>query len=236
MHLTLRKAADRGVANFGWLDSKHSFSFGHYQDRAHMGFGALRVINDDRVAGGSGFPEHPHADMEILSYVISGALAHKDSLGTGSVIKPGDLQRMSAGRGIRHSEFNASATEPVHFLQIWIVPEAKGIAPGYEQTAFAADEKRGQLRLVGSRDGRDGSVRIHQDVDMRAGLFKTGERAVHPVAVGRMVWVQVARGTVAVNGVTLAAGDGASMAATGTLTLDGLGVTDAEVLVFDLAA
>src|SRR5262245_19874399 len=162
MSLRLRKAQDRGRADFGWLDSRHSFSFGHYHDPAHMGFGPLRVINDDRVAPGGGFPTHPHADMEIISYVLEGALEHKDSLGTGSAIRPGDVQRMSAGSGVRHSEFNASKTEPVHFLQIWVIPEKNGIEPSYEQKAFSAAEKRGKLRLVGSRDGRDGSVTIHQ--------------------------------------------------------------------------
>ncbi len=236
MPLKVRKAADRGKANFGWLDSKHTFSFGHYNDPDHMGFGPLRVINDDRVAGGGGFPTHPHADMEIISYVVTGALEHQDSIGTGSVIKPGDVQRMSAGTGIRHSEFNASKTDPVHFLQIWIVPETRHIEPGYEQKSFEAKAKRGKLRLVGSRQGRDGSITIHQRVDMFAGLFKTGERAVHQLAEGRAAWLQIARGTVALNGVTLSAGDGASMVQPGLLTLDGLDITDAEVLLFDLAA
>ena len=174
--LTLRRAEERGRANLGWLDSRHSFSFGHYYDPEHMGFGPLRVINDDRVAPGGGFPTHPHGDMEIVSYVLEGGLAHKDSLGTGSVIRPGDVQRMSAGSGIRHSEFNASKTEPVHFLQIWIVPERQGLEPGYEQKTFSAEEKRGKLRLVGSRDGREGSVTIHQDVDLYATLLERRRR------------------------------------------------------------
>ena len=169
--LKIRRADERGRTDFGWLDSRHSFSFGHYYDPAHMGFGPLRVINDDRVTPGAGFPTHPHGNMEIVSYVLDGALAHKDSLGTGSVIRPGDVQRMSAGSGIRHSEFNASASEPVHFLQIWIVPETEGLAPSYEQKRFSAEEKRGKLRLVASRDGRDGSVTIHRDVDLYATLL-----------------------------------------------------------------
>ncbi len=172
--LTLRRAEERGRANFGWLDSRHSFSFGSYFDEKHMGFGPLRVINDDRVAGGGGFPAHPHADMEIVSYVLEGALEHKDSLGTGSVVRPGDVQRMSAGCGVRHSEFNASKSDPVHFLQIWIVPEKRGLAPSYEQKTFTDADKRGKLRLVGSRDGRDGSVTIHRDVDFYATVL--GER------------------------------------------------------------
>jgi len=234
MTLTIRKSNERGRASFGWLDSHHTFSFGHYHDDAHMGFGALRVINDDRVAPGAGFPPHPHSDMEILSYVVEGALAHKDSLGTGSVIRPGDVQRMSAGTGIRHSEFNASETEPVQFLQIWIIPEARGIAPGYEQKRFEPAEKRGRLRLVGSRDGRDGSVTIHQDVDLYAGLLSVGEAVTHNLAAGRGGWVQVARGSVRLNGETLREGDGAVVETPGPLSLEG--VDDAEVLVFDLAA
>ena len=234
MTLTIRKSNERGRASFGWLDSHHTFSFGHYHDDAHMGFGALRVINDDRVAPGAGFPPHPHSDMEILSYVVEGALAHKDSLGTGSVIRPGDVQRMSAGTGIRHSEFNASETEPVQFLQIWIIPEARGIAPGYEQKRFEPAEKRGRLRLVGSRDGRDGSVTIHQDVDLYAGLLSVGEAVTHNLAAGRGGWVQVERGSVRLNGETLREGDGAVVETPGPLSLEG--VDDAEVLVFDLAA
>lgn len=171
MTLTLRKADDRGRANFGWLDSRCTFSFGHYHDPKHMGFGPLRVINDDRVAPGGGFPAHPHSDTEIISYVLEGALEHKDSLGTGSVIRPGDVQCMSAGTGIRHSEFNASTTEPVHFLQIWIVPERRGLLPSYEQKTYGVEEKRGRLRLVGSHDGRDGSVTIHSDVDLYATML-----------------------------------------------------------------
>ena len=233
MALTLRKSEDRGKAEFGWLDSRHSFSFGRYQDPEHMGFGPLRVINDDRVAPGGGFPSHPHSDMEIISYVLEGALEHKDSLGTGSVIRPGDVQRMSAGSGIRHSEFNASKTEPVHFLQIWVMPEAKGIAPGYEQKTFSDADKRGQLRLVGSRGGRDGSVTIHQDLDFFATALSQGQSVTHNVAAGRAAWIQVATGSVTLNGEALRAGDGAAVSSAGELRLDG--VADAEVLLFDMA-
>jgi quercetin 2,3-dioxygenase len=231
--LTLRKAEERGRANFGWLDSRHSFSFGHYYDPEHMGFGPLRVINDDRVAPGGGFPTHPHADMEIVSYVLEGGLAHKDSLGTGSVIKPGDVQRMSAGTGIRHSEFNASKTEPAHFLQIWIIPEKTGLEPGYEQKSFAEEEKRGKLRLVGSRDGREGSVTIHQDVDLYTTLLGDGEAVTHTLQDGRVGWVQVANGTVTLNGDQLYPGDGVAVSEPGTLQLVGTS-EDAEVLLFDM--
>jgi redox-sensitive bicupin YhaK (pirin superfamily) len=233
--LNLRKSEDRGRADFGWLDSRHTFSFGHYHDPKHMGFGPLRVINDDRVAAGGGFPTHPHADMEIISYVLEGALAHRDSIGTGSVIRPGDVQRMSAGTGIRHSEFNASQTEPVHFLQIWIVPEKKGLAPGYEQKTFDATSKSGKLRLVGSRDGRDGSVTIHRDVDLYATLPGDGGTVTHELAAGRIGWVQVAQGTVTLNGEELRPGDGVSLDAGATISLTGTS-DDAEVLVFDIAA
>jgi hypothetical protein len=233
MTLTIRKSEERGRANFGWLDSKHSFSFGHYHDPKHMGFGPLRVINDDRVAPGAGFPAHPHSDMEIISYVLEGALEHKDSLGTGSVIRPGDVQRMSAGTGIRHSEFNASKTDPVHFLQIWIVPYRKGIAPGYEQKAFPDAEKRGRLRLVGSRAGREGSVTIHQDVDLYATLLDEGEAVEHTIAPGRGGWVQVARGAIELNGATLREGDGVAVSTSGPLRI--AGIEKAEVLLFDMA-
>ncbi len=234
MTLTLRKSEERGGANFGWLVSKHTFSFGHYHDPQHMGFGPLRVINDDRVAPGGGFPTHPHSDMEIVSYVLEGALEHKDSLGTGSVIRPGDVQRMSAGTGIRHSEFNASKTDPVHFLQIWIIPEKKGLPAGYEQKAFSAAEKQGRLRLVGSRDGRDGSVTIHQDVDLFATLLARGETVTHELAAGRNAWVHVARGAVTLNGTTLKEGDGVAVSTAGALRLEG--VEGAEVLLFDMGA
>ncbi len=233
--LTLRKAEERGRANFGWLDSRHSFSFGHYYDPDHMGFGPLRVINDDRVAPGGGFPTHPHSDMEIISYVLEGGLEHRDSLGTGSIIRPGDVQRMSAGTGVRHSEFNASKTEPVHFLQIWIMPERDGLQPSYEQKSFAPEEKRNRLRLVGSRDGRDGSVTIHQDVDLYATLPGDGETVHHELKPGRVAWLQVASGTVKLNGEQLYHGDGAAIDEPGMLELTGTSA-DAEVLLFDMAA
>ena len=233
MALTIRRSEQRGSANFDWLKSRHTFSFGHYHDPDHMGFGPLRVINEDRVAPGGGFPTHPHADMEILSYVLGGALEHKDSLGTGSVIRPGDVQRMSAGTGVRHSEFNASKTESVHFLQIWIIPERKGLSPSYEQKTFDAAEKRGRLRLIGSRDGRDGSVIIHQDVDLYATLLADGETVTHDIAPGRGGWVQVARGTARINGEPVSQGDGVAVTASGTVQIDG--TSDAEILLFDMA-
>ena len=197
-----------------------------------MGFRALRVINDDRVAPGGGFPTHGHADMEIVSYVLEGALAHKDSIGTGSVIRPGDVQRMSAGTGVRHSEFNESRTEPVHFLQIWILPDRRGHAPGYEQKTFPEAERRGRLRLVASNDGREGSVSLHQDVALWAGVLEEGQKAEVPLGAGRHAWVHVARGAVTVNGRRLAEGDGAALSDERALALEGHG---GEVLVFDLA-
>ena len=232
--LTLRRAEERGRANFGWLDSRHTFSFGHYFDPEHMGFGPLRVINDDRVAPGGGFPTHAHSDMEIISYVLAGALEHKDSLGTGSVIRPGDVQRMSAGTGIRHSEFNASRSEAVHFLQIWILPNKEGLAPGYQQKTFTAEAKRGRLRLVGSRDGRDGSVTIHRDVDLYASILGEGDRVTHELVGGRSAWLQVARGSVSLNGQQLSAGDGAAIETAGAISLAGNSV-EAEILLFDMA-
>jgi len=231
--ITIRPAEQRGIANFGWLDSRHSFSFGHYYDPKHMGFGPLRVINEDRVRPGAGFDTHGHRDMEIISYVLEGALAHKDSIGTGSVIRPGDVQRMSAGSGIRHSEYNHSESEPVHFLQIWLLPSEEGLTPSYEQKSFADDEKRGRLRLVASRDGREGSVRIHQDADLYASLLDKNESVTHPLATRRRAWIQVVRGAVETDGKSLRAGDGAAVsdlpALTVTATADG-----SEVLLFDL--
>lgn len=234
MTIAIRRANERGHANFGWLDSHHTFSFGDYHDPRYMGFGPLRVINEDRVAGGGGFPTHPHRDMEIISYVLAGALEHKDSIGTGSVIQPGDVQRMSAGSGIRHSEFNASKTNTVHFLQIWIVPETSGIAPGYEQKSFTTAEKQGQLRLVGSRTGRDGSVTIHRDVDFYAGVLGSNDKVRHDLKQGRMAWLQVARGDVQLNGQTLHAGDGVAISQVGTLELSGAAASS-EVLLLDMA-
>jgi redox-sensitive bicupin YhaK (pirin superfamily) len=230
--LTLSPAAARGRTRIDWLDSRHTFSFGEWYDPAQMGFRALRVINDDRVAPGGGFPTHGHADMEIVSYVLEGALAHKDDLGTGSVIRPGDVQRMSAGTGVRHSEFNESRTEPVHFLQIWILPDRRGHAPGYEQKTFPEAERRGRLRLVASNDGREGSVSLHQDVALWAGVLDEGQTAELPLADGRHAWVHVARGAVSVNGKRLGEGDGAALSDERAVALAGHG---GEVLVFDLA-
>ncbi len=231
---TTRRANDRGVANFGWLDSRHTFSFGHYHDPRHMGFGPLRVINEDRVEPARGFGTHGHSDMEIISYVLDGALEHKDSLGTGSVITPGDVQRMSAGTGVQHSEYNASDSERVHFLQIWIMPGTLGLAPSYEQKRFYRDDKLGQLRLVGSADGRDGSVTIHQDVDLFASVLTDGDTVTHLIASGRKGWLQVARGSVDMNGERLANGDGVAIDGELALTITGNG-DEAEVLLFDMA-
>jgi len=230
--LTLRPADARGHVDFGWLDSRHSFSFGQYYDPHHMGFGDLRVINDDRIAGGGGFPTHGHRDMEIVTYVLDGALEHRDSLGNGAVMRPGEVQRMSAGTGIRHSEFNASATDPLRLLQIWILPEREGLTPGYEQTEFPTAERQNRLRLVGSRDGREGSVTIHQDLDLYAALLDPGAEVTHVLKPGRRVWLQVARGSVAVDGKTLAEGDGVAVTDAEGVTLRG--VTPAEILLFDM--
>jgi redox-sensitive bicupin YhaK (pirin superfamily) len=231
--ITIRRADERGHAQHGWLDSFHTFSFADYYDEAHMGFRALRVINEDRVEPAQGFGTHPHRDMEIISYVLEGGIEHKDSMGTGSVIRPGDVQRMSAGTGVRHSEYNASKSEPVHFLQIWLMPAERGITPSYEQKAFTADEKRGRLRVVASPDGRDGSVTVHSDAVLHAGLFDKGESAELPLREGRHAWVHVARGKVRVNGKELAAGDGAAVSEQASVKVEG--VDGGEVLVFDLA-
>ena len=234
--LDIRRANERGLADHGWLNSRHTFSFADYYDPAHMGFRALRVINEDRVAGGQGFPRHPHRDMEIVSYVLDGALAHRDSMGTGSTIRPGDVQRMSAGTGIAHSEYNASKSDPVHFLQIWLLPNQRGIAPSYEQKTFTPEEKAGQLRVVASPDGRDGSVTLHADATLYAGLFATGQSARLELTPGRHAWVHVARGRVLVNGQELAAGDAVALSNEAAVTVEGRPGSDAgEVLVFDLA-
>jgi len=229
--ITRRPAEERGRADFGWLDSRHSFSFGQYHDDRHMGFGPLRVINEDRVAQGGGFDTHAHRDMEILSYVLDGALSHKDSIGTGSVIRPGEVQLMTAGTGIRHSEFNPSPDTPVHFLQIWIMPARDGLAPGYQQSAFPLDQK-GRLHLVASQDGRDGALTIHQDVDLLAGRLNAGDIVERTLRDGRLGWLQVARGTASLNGVTLAVGDGAAIADETALVIRA--ETDAELLLFDM--
>jgi len=232
--IRVRKAHERGAANFGWLDSRHTFSFGQYYDPRHMGFGPLRVINEDKVAPGAGFDTHSHSDMEIISYVLDGGLEHKDSLGTGAVIRPGEVQRMSAGTGIRHSEFNASRRDPVHFLQIWILPERRGIAPSYEQKAFAAEQRTGAWRLVGARDGREGAVTIHQDVDLYATLLGPGQSASFEPRGGRKLWLQLARGEGRLNELALKAGDGVAIEGEAALTLQADAAV--EALLFDMAA
>jgi quercetin 2,3-dioxygenase len=231
--ITVRPAEERGHAEHGWLDSHHTFSFADYHDPRHMGFRALRVINDDRVQGGRGFGTHQHRDMEIISYVLEGALEHKDSMGTGSIIRPGDLQRMSAGTGVAHSEYNASKSEVVHFLQIWLLPAAGGATPGYEQKAFSDDEKRGRLRLVASPNGREGSVTVHTDALVYAGLFDRGEAASLAIGRGRHAWVHVARGKVRVNGRDLKDGDGAALSDEAVVRVEG--IEGGEVIAFDLA-
>jgi redox-sensitive bicupin YhaK (pirin superfamily) len=231
--ITLRRSAERGYADHGWLKSFHSFSFADYHDPAHMGFGNLRVINEDRIAPGTGFGTHGHRDMEIVSYVLDGALGHKDSIGNGATIVPGEVQRMSAGRGIAHSEFNHAPNQTTHFLQIWLLPDQRGIEPGYEQKAFADADKRGTLRLVASPDGRDGSVTIHADASMYAGLFDGAERAELTLDPQRLAYVHVVRGAAAVNGQPLAAGDAAKISGESRLVVDQ--GRDAEVIVFDLA-
>ncbi len=231
--MTVRPANERGHADHGWLNTYHTFSFANYYDPSHMGFRSLRVINEDRVQPGRGFGTHPHRDMEIISYVLEGGLQHKDSMGTGSVITPGEVQRMSAGTGVTHSEFNASKADLVHFLQIWLMPAERGIKPSYEQKAFAREEKLGKLRLVASPDGRDGSVTIHTDAAVYAGLFGEGESAELSLPKGRHAWVHVARGQARVNGQVLSAGDGAALSDEPNVRVEG--VNSGEVLVFDLA-
>jgi redox-sensitive bicupin YhaK (pirin superfamily) len=230
--IQIRKSDTRGHANLGWLDSRFSFSFAEYFDPQHVEFRTLRVMNDDRIAGGGGFPTHPHRDMEIVTYVLDGELAHKDSMGNGSVIKPGDVQYMSAGTGVAHSEFNASDKTPVHMYQIWMFPDKQGYTPTYDQKHFSAAEKQGKLRLVVSPDGREGSVKIRQGNELYATVLAPGENVKHALRPERHAYVQVARGSVTLNGTKLAAGDGAAISQEKALELTG--VDDAEVLLFDL--
>ncbi|MES2129900.1 MAG: pirin family protein [Pseudomonadota bacterium] len=230
--LEVRKSAERGIGDHGWLTSRHSFSFADYRDPKHTGFGPLLVINEDRVAPGMGFGTHGHRDMEIISYVLDGALEHKDSMGTGSVLHYGDVQRMSAGTGVRHSEFNHSQREPVHFLQIWIEPATMGIAPSYEEKHFDTASKQGRLRLIASNDGRDGSVLVHQDAALYASVLASGDALSLPLAAGRLGYVHVVRGSVTVNGIALDGGDALKLSGEAAITLDAAG--EAEVLVFDL--
>jgi redox-sensitive bicupin YhaK (pirin superfamily) len=233
--ITIRRSQERGHFDHGWLDTRHTFSFADYHDAAQMGFRALRVINEDRVRPGAGFPTHGHRDMEILSYVLAGALAHEDSTGGEGVLTPGEVQRMSAGSGVRHSEFNGSRDEAVHFLQIWIVPDRPGGPPSYEQRPFPAAERRGRLRLVASPGGADGSLRLGADARVHAALLGDGERVAHALAPGRHAWVQVARGELTLNGRLLAAGDGAAVSDEPEVVLVGAGATPAEALLLDLA-
>ncbi|WP_287128009.1 pirin family protein [Candidatus Cyanaurora vandensis] len=229
--MLVRRSQERGHARHGWLDSYHTFSFANYYDPAQMGFRALRVINEDRVAPAQGFPPHSHRDMEILTYVLAGSLQHKDSLGNGAIVTPGEVQRMTAGTGVTHSEYNASTTDPVHLLQIWVLPAAQGLKPSYEQQAFPLAEKQGQLRLVASQEGRAGSVTIHQDLDLYVTVLALGETVTHPQRPNRHRWVHIARGTVNVNGQSLQAGDAAQISDEVVLE----GIDAAEVLIFDLA-
>ena len=232
--LNIRKAQDRGNANLGWLNSHHTFSFAEYYDPNHMGFADLRVINDDRVAPGKGFGTHPHKDMEIISYVLDGELEHRDSMGNGSIIRPGDVQRMSAGTGVTHSEFNPSQENEVHFLQIWVLPNRQGHAPGYEQKFFSDEEKRGQLRLIASNNGDNGSVSLNQDVKIFSALIDSDEQVFYQPNQGRVAWIHVARGSLNLNGHELVAGDGASLEVAEALNFTN--GNDAEVLLFDMAA
>ncbi|MFV8749703.1 pirin family protein [Nannocystaceae bacterium ST9] len=238
--VSIRRAAARGQADHGWLRSAHTFSFADYYDPAHMGFRNLRVINEDRVAPGRGFGTHPHQDMEIVSYVLEGSLEHRDSMGNGSTIRPGEVQRMSAGTGVRHSEFNGSASDPVHFLQIWILPERKGMPPSYDQRMFAVDDRRDRLRRVLDREGREGAMTIHADVAISSGVLAAGVRVEHVVAPGRHAWLQLCRGSVDLDLLpgservgTLAAGDGVAISRAGALAIQA-GSEGAELLVFDL--
>ncbi|MEO0927448.1 MAG: pirin family protein [Cyanobacteria bacterium J06643_13] len=232
--ITVRPQDQRGVANFGWLDSRHSFSFGQYYDPNHMGFASLRVINEDKVTPAQGFGTHGHRDMEIISYVLAGELEHRDSMGNGSVIRPGDVQRMSAGTGVRHSEFNASKENPVHFLQIWILPETQGLEPSYEEKNFSSEIEQGKLTLVGSRDGRDNSVTIHQDVNLYLGSLGKSDRLNYQIAEERAVWLQVTQGKIKLNGRLLEAGDGAAISDETEIAIAGSSL-DSEILMFDMA-
>ncbi|WP_341734279.1 pirin family protein [Microcoleus sp. EPA2] len=231
--IAIRKSEARGHANHGWLDSYHTFSFANYYDPKYMNFRSLRVINEDVINGGKGFGTHGHTDMEIITYVLEGALEHKDSLGTGAVIKPGEVQRMSAGTGIKHSEFNHSPTDPVHLLQIWLLPDRNGLTPSYEQRDFPLAERQGRLRLVAARDARDGAVKIHQDVDLYAAVLDKDARVCHVLQSNRHGWVQVARGSVLLNGLALEQGDGAAVSDESELVIEA--TADAEFLLFDLA-
>jgi redox-sensitive bicupin YhaK (pirin superfamily) len=231
--ITIRKAEERGHLDHGWLDTYHTFSFDRYYDPSHMSFGSLRVINEDRVAPGHGFPTHSHRDMEIITYILEGGLTHRDSMGNGSVIKPGEVQRMTAGTGVAHSEANPSTTDAVHLLQIWIMPNARGLEPGYEQKMFSDEMKQNKLALIASQHGRDGSVTIHQDADVYASKLDAGERVVHTTAGDRQVWVQVARGSVRVNDTDLKQGDGAALTDETRVTVEGR--EPAEILLFDMA-
>ncbi len=231
--LVVRPSLERGHANHGWLDTRHTFSFASYYDPRHMGFRGLRVINEDHIAGGEGFPMHPHRDMEIVTYVLAGALEHKDSLGNGGVIRPGEVQRMSAGTGIRHSEFNPSRRDDVHLLQIWIEPDVRGVTPGYAQTVFPAPDRTGRLRLVASPDGREGSLPIRTDTNLYASILEPGTALAYANATGRHAWLQVARGRLRVNGKTLVAGDGAAVSSAGAIEMAAL--DPSEILLFDLA-
>ncbi len=230
--MNIRRSHERGHAEHGWLDSRHTFSFANYYDPDHMGFRALRVINDDRVIGGEGFGTHPHRDMEIISYVVDGALEHRDSMGNGSVIRPGDVQRMRAGTGVTHSEYNHSHDETVRFLQIWILPSKAGLRPGYEQKFFG-DERKGSLRLVVSPNGAEGSVQVEQDVSMYASILSDGQTVTHALDRGRHAWLQIVRGTVKVDGLELTEGDGASFSDAETVSIQSVG--DSELILFDLA-
>lgn len=231
--ISIRSGKDRGHANHGWLDSHHTFSFANYHDPQHMGFRSLRVINDDRVTGGAGFPTHGHRDMEILSYVVDGGLEHRDSMGNGGVVRPGDVQRMTAGTGVSHSEFNASKSDPLRFLQIWIIPDRRGLEPGYQQKHFGIDERTDQLKLVASEDGRGGSVLVHQDVAIYASTLGAGRSLEYTVAGGRHAWLQVVNGNVHVAGHALEEGDGLAQSGSGLLELRA--DRDCEFLLFDLA-